>query len=434
MNKRYILGVIITVFALTLNQAFIQYWLRKKENDAEILNISGKQRMLSQKINVLFYQNTHPKDISKLLNKIFIQWKETHQKLKKHLEDKSSNDSKIIFSKLQALDKNIAFVESLLNKRNLSKEELNIIYLNQQDFLQQMDKIVYLLQEDANRKLKFIVQIEYILYAISLLILILEVYLIYRPISNKINKTNSKLLTKNKELHDTLEELEVKNDRLEQYAFLTSHDLQEPLMNVNSIANILDENYKDKLDDQGHELLKHLKLKSSRISNMIKGLVDYNVVGTNSKFEDLDLNTILEEIYNDLKDERLDSDAAINWNELPMIRGLYFEIKILFFNLISNAIKFRKENVSPEILIDFKEEKNQWFFWIIDNGIGMNTESLERIFKMFKGIDQNAKYSGKGIGLAICKKIVDLHKGKIWVETSDDDKTYFYFTITKEII
>ena len=146
MNKRYILGVIITVFALTLNQAFIQYWLRKKENDAEILNISGKQRMLSQKINVLLYQNTHPKDVSELLNKIFIQWKETHQKLKKHLENKSSNDSKIIFSKLQALDKNIGFVESLLNKKNLSKDELNIIYLNQQDFLQQMDKIVYLLQ------------------------------------------------------------------------------------------------------------------------------------------------------------------------------------------------------------------------------------------------------------------------------------------------
>lgn len=431
MNRKYIIGVGITVLVLTINQVFIQYWLKQKQDDAAIINISGKQRMLSQKISALFYQSKYQNQSKESLQKVFYQWKDTHQNLLSIHENYTEKTKNEIHIKLLDIGKNISFIQSFINKNDISKSELNEIYLNQQDFLIKMDSIVYLFQKDANNKLSFIVRIEYILFSISLLILILEVFLIYKPITKNLKLVYNNLKLKNNALNESIKDIEIKNFRLEEYIYLTSHNLQEPLKAIYSIANILSEQYKNKFDKQGNELLNHLKLKSKKMSEMIKVLLDYNVIGKDSVIEITDLNTILEQVYMNLQDERIETDATISWSKLPTIHCMPYEIKTLFYNLISNAIKFSKENTKPIISIDFKEEEKNWLFWVKDNGIGLSVEIQEKVFKIFQKGNEVNKYSGDGVGLALCKKIVELHKGKIWVESPKNNFTYFYFKIKK---
>ena len=433
MNKRYILGIVITVLALTVNQAFIQYWLKQKEDDAEIINISGKQRMLSQKISVLFYQNYYQNQSSELLHQTINQWKETHQNLKSKKEKEASDENAILYSKLLSLDTKIEFIVSQVDKKEISKDDLNKIYFNQQIFSNEMDEIVYLLQKDADSKLSFIIFIEYCLFAISLFIIVLEVFIIYKPISKKIKIANNKLLEKNRELNKALKDLEIKNDKLQHYIYLASHDLQEPVKNVYAIANLLDSSDNNDLDNQTKELLKLLKLKTARISNMIKELIDFHNLGINVKLEKVDLNKVLEEVVNDFKDELNILNITISWEKLPTIKVLHEEIKILFYNLVGNAIKFRNENVTPNLSLDFEEKEKYWQFWLETNSINMSIRAIEKVFDLFNKNKDNKKYSGKGITIALYERVVKMHNGKSWIESTKEKNIRFYFTIPKKI-
>ena len=433
MNRKYVIGVCITVIVLTINQTFIQYSLRQKVDDAEIINISGKQRMLSQKINTLFYQNFFEND-STLLSTTFKQWKETHFDLKERYNVGRKRFDKNIYSKFSELDKNINYAENFLERNNITQKELNSLYVNQQEFLRKMDNIVNELQESADRKLSFIVFIEYLLFAISLLILILEVYLIYMPTSKRMKLNNMKLIMKNKELNEALNEVEVKNKKLEQYVYLASHDLQEPVKNIYALSDLLSSQIDTKKDEQTSELLKHIKLKTSKISNTIKELIDYHNVGTNQVFEEIDLNAIFSEIKTNLKDELEESNVIVEAKKLPSIVGLKEEIKILFFNIIGNALKFRDDNLQTELVLNFEEEENDfWCFWLESNNIRMNNESLKRVFQDINNPSKENSYSGIGISVALCEKIIKLHHGKSWIGTTVNDKTKFYFTISKKL-
>lgn len=433
MNKRYILGILITVLALTINQAFIQYSLKQKEDDAEIINVSGKQRMLSQKISVLFYQNYYQNESSEVLQQTINQWKETHQKLKAKKEKDTSDKNAILYSRLLSLDTKIEFIIAQIGKKEITKDDLNKIYLNQHNFLKEMDEIVSLLQKDANDKLSFIIFIEYLLFAISLFIIVLEVFIIYKPISKNIKITNSKLLEKNIELNNALKDLEIKNDKLQHYIYLASHDLQEPVKNVYAIANLLDVNDNNNFDNQTKELLKLLKLKTARISNMIKELIDFHNLGINLKLEKVDLNNVLEEVVNDFNDELTILNITISWKKLPIITVFPEEIKVLFYNLVGNAIKFKNENVTPILSLDFEEKEKYWQFWLETNSINMSIRAIEKVFDLFNKNKDNKKYSGTGITIALYEKVVEMHNGKSWIESTKEKNIRFYFTIPKKI-
>jgi len=228
-------------------------------------------------------------------------------------------------------------------------------------------------------------------------------------------------------------QLEARNRELEQFAFVASHDLQEPLRTVISFVGLLKRSYQDKLDEQGHEYLKFVVDASIRMSQLIRGLLEYSRIGTNRQLSQVNVTDLIQNIIDDLAAHINQTQAVISVEEMPQIMGYKTELRLLFQNLISNAIKFRKTDQSPLIHIGVKEEKSYWLFSVNDQGIGIDPNYREQIFSLFQRLHGIEKYEGTGIGLSHCHKIADLHGGKIWVESASNEGSTFFFSIAKSL-
>lgn len=226
-------------------------------------------------------------------------------------------------------------------------------------------------------------------------------------------------------------QLELRNRELEQFAYVASHDLQEPLRTVISFVGLLKRGYKDQLDQRANDYIQFVVEASSRMSQLIKGLLEYSRIGTNRELSLIDVSALVQQILIDLSAQINSTQALIEVNQLPLIKGYETEMRMLFQNLISNAIKFRKTNQQPYIKIGVKEEKKMWVFSITDDGIGIAPMYKEQIFVLFQRLHGRVKYEGTGIGLAHCQKVVDLHGGTIWVESELNKGSTFFFSIPK---
>jgi PAS domain S-box-containing protein len=233
-------------------------------------------------------------------------------------------------------------------------------------------------------------------------------------------------ITKQKEQQESLAS---SNKELEQFAYIASHDLQEPLRTVMSFVDLLKEDYQGNPDEDTYKYLQFISQSTTRMSALIKGLLDYSQLGTEKELSTLDCGQVINEIREDLNARIKETNTILRVDELPQVRARYTELRLLFQNLINNAIKFQKKNIRPEINISAKQELNQWEFAIQDNGIGISPEHVEKIFSIFQRLHHGNVYEGTGIGLAHCQKIVDLLGGKIWVESELDKGSTFYFTI-----
>ena len=165
------------------------------------------------------------------------------------------------------------------------------------------------------------------------------------------------------------------------------------------------------------------------MSTLIKGLLDYSRIGQDKEPTTVDCNSIIKEIQADFGTIINESQATLDIDELPKLKGYETELRLLFQNLISNAIKFQKKGTVPQIKISAQKENKRWKFSFADNGIGIATEHKQRIFSIFQRLHTKSEYDGTGIGLAHCQKIVDLHGGKIWVESKPNEGSTFYLTI-----
>lgn len=233
------------------------------------------------------------------------------------------------------------------------------------------------------------------------------------------------------ELDNKTEELARSNTELEQFAYIASHDLQEPLRMVSSYLQLLEKRYKDKLDQDAKDFISFAVDGSNRMRSLIHGLLEYSRINRIKPFEEIDLTLLLKDVLGNLKTSIEENKAIIKISDLPKIYGDPILINQLFQNLIQNAIKFRNTK-DPEIEISCKEEKDEYLFSIKDNGIGIQKEYMDKIFVIFKRLNSREKYPGTGMGLAICKKIVERHGGKIWVESEFGKGSTFYFTIKKK--
>jgi signal transduction histidine kinase len=229
------------------------------------------------------------------------------------------------------------------------------------------------------------------------------------------------------ELH--ARKMESKNKELEQFTFIASHDLREPLRTVNSLTDLLTENYGDKFDETARQSFNFINEATGRMNLLINGLLDYSRLGQNSEMEDFDLNSVLNEVCDDLSASLNSAEAEVKIEPMPKIHGYKTEIRLLFQNLISNAIKFRKPGILPRIIINAELKNEYWKFSVKDNGIGINPQYLDKIFIIFQRLHKRGTYEGSGIGLSHCKKIVELHNGKIWAESEPNEGSTFYFTI-----
>jgi len=231
------------------------------------------------------------------------------------------------------------------------------------------------------------------------------------------------------ELRNTAEELARSNLDLEQFAYVASHDLQEPLRAVSGCVQILKKRYQGHLDARADELIDHTVAGASRMQTLIDDLLTYSRVSTRGRaFEPCDCGVALSQALANLEVAILESGALITHDALPVVKADAAQLAQLLQNLIGNALKFRGPH-PPRIHIAASRAKSHWLFSVTDNGIGMQPEYFERIFVIFQRLHTRTEYPGTGIGLALCKKIVERHGGRIEVKSVLGQGSTFSFTI-----
>ena len=247
----------------------------------------------------------------------------------------------------------------------------------------------------------------------------------------KLAVTDITILKKTeKRLKGTVEELERSNEELQSFAYITSHDLQEPLRTIASYAQLLERRYKNKLDPDADEFIDFMVDGASRMKEMIQGLLDYSRVGTRGhEFKEFEAQTALNYALNNLGASIGETGAEITYDELPIIFADKDQIIRVFQNLIGNTIKFRREGVRPKIHVSVQKTDDEYIFSVSDNGIGLEEQYSDKIFEVFKRLHAIGEYQGAGIGLAVVKRIIDRHGGRIWVESELGKGSTFYFTI-----
>ncbi len=225
-------------------------------------------------------------------------------------------------------------------------------------------------------------------------------------------------------------ELARSNDELEQFAYVATHDLQEPLRAINSFVQLLKKYCDDQLDARANDLILHAVAGTNRMQMLIDDLLTYAQVDASQALVEIDCEVLLNNVLSDLSVIVSECNAMITYDELPVIRGIPFQFIQLFTNLINNALKFQREQ-PPKIHIGVEEELDKWIFSVTDNGIGIEERYLERIFRVFQRLHSRREYAGTGIGLAICKKVVEHHGGRIWIRSKPNVGSSVYFTILK---
>ena len=234
-----------------------------------------------------------------------------------------------------------------------------------------------------------------------------------------------------KQLKETIQELERSNIELQQFAYVSSHDLQEPLRTIASFTQLLERRYKGKFDSDADEFMEYIVDAAIRMKEQIEGLLEYSRVTRGEEFELVDMNEILNQTIKSLDTSVKESKAEITINELPDVMGDASQLQRVFLNLISNAIKFRKQDEPLKIDISaYKhEDNNEYVVSVKDNGIGIEEQYSERIFTIFQRLHTREEYKGTGIGLSIVKRIIERHGGRIWIESEFGEGSNFYFTL-----
>jgi signal transduction histidine kinase len=242
------------------------------------------------------------------------------------------------------------------------------------------------------------------------------------------NITSRKLVEKS--LQQTADELARSNRDLEQFAYVASHDLQEPLRMVAGYLQLLEERYKGQLDEKADKFIDYAVDGSERMSSMIRDLLAYSRVNARQEnLDEVDANAAFSVALQNLGASVKESSAVVTRDELPTIRGDSMQLAMVFQNLIGNAIKFRIADRDPKIHVSAKKESNHWIFEVKDNGIGFEQQYEDKIYMIFQRLHGHGHYPGTGIGLAICKRIIERHGGKIWATSAPGEGSTFFFTV-----
>lgn len=282
-------------------------------------------------------------------------------------------------------------------------------------------------REAANRKYHFLTPF----FAVLLMMVAIGVLAFsYGKIIEQLNRTRkllSKLKKLNNQLKDKNHKLQLYNKELDSFAFIASHDLKEPLRKILTYTAMVENSEQDRLSEEGKNNFRRIKYAAGRMQNLLDDLLMYSHVTMGEKsFEQVDLNKVLKEVMSDLKEEISEANALIQTRDLPVIHGMPFQIKQLFENLVSNSIKYRQAQLPPAIKIEgavvsrkeikeeFPKESSRYYkLYVTDNGLGFEQTYADKVFKLFQRLHTKSGLPGTGIGLTICKKIVDNHNGFI---------------------
>lgn len=234
-----------------------------------------------------------------------------------------------------------------------------------------------------------------------------------------------------RELKHFNQELKRSNEELEQFAYVASHDLQEPLRMVTGYTQLLKRRYADKLDHEANEFIDYAVDGVKRMQALINDLLAYSRLSSRGKaFELVDVNEVFRQVCATLRLAIEESRARVTSTPLPTLMGDRSQLTQLLQNLLSNSLKFRRDGAEPAIAVSSTREGELWRFSVADNGIGIDAAYAEKIFVIFQRLHTRERYPGTGIGLALCKKIVERHGGEIWFESVLGEGTTFFFTLS----
>jgi light-regulated signal transduction histidine kinase (bacteriophytochrome) len=248
-------------------------------------------------------------------------------------------------------------------------------------------------------------------------ILIVGVFTLINTIAaaEKLRMVNNALLQSNKDL--------------ERFAYVASHDLQEPLRVITGFIGLLQRRYTDKLDAKGEEFIRFVVEASQRMQQLITELLDYARVGRERRVDAVDVSRLVNAVLLNLRKSIEETRAVITVDPLPTVMANTRELSQVFQNLIGNAIKFRREDVPVTIHIGSRKKEGQWVFFVRDNGIGIAADQCDRIFEVFQRLHARDAYAGTGIGLAIVRKVAEEHGGAVWVESEIGKGSTFHFSL-----
>ncbi|SRX54303.1 ATP-binding protein [Aequorivita sp. CIP111184] len=347
----------------------------------------------------------------------------------------------------------------IINQESIDEMEFSeIIHIRLEEMVQQED----LLLEERNANYESWKIIILISLGIATIIVFLSLYNLInriRPLLEELLQTKENLEVTNASLKNTLgelnlsnvekereikakkkaieekeklnESLSVKNQQLDHFAYVASHDLQEPLRTVSNYLEIFQEDFPERVEGEATMYFQFINSAVERMRNLISGLLSFSRIGTSGEMEQIDLNKTIEKIKADFSAVIEEREILIKSDALPTVSGYRIELKQLFQNLIANAIKFSKAGIAPHIEISYEETDNFYNFHIKDNGIGIPDKDFLKIFDMFSRLHSTKDFEGQGIGLAFCKKIVELHYGNIWVTSNFGVGSTIHFTIKK---
>lgn len=367
----------------------------------------------------------------------------------------------------EKMDANIALFQERINSEyypeNPQRREIELHFTA--DIEQKLEALIAVenaLLEDRNQRFSIWKVVILCALGIATLIVFLSLYNLInkvKPLIEELLSTQMELEQTNRNMEQALEDLKslnrekeieikakeaaiseadklnesliAKNQQLDHFAYVASHDLQEPLRTVSNYLEIFQEDFPERLDGEATMYFQFINKAVERMRNLISGLLSFSRLGTSGQMENIDLNLTLKRIKDDLNNVIAQREITIEYKPLPTVTGYRIEIKQLFQNLISNAIKFTAPDATPHIVISFEETANYYNFHVTDNGIGIPEKDFSKIFDMFSRLHSTKEYEGQGIGLAFCKKIVELHLGNIWVSSNFGEGTSVHFTLKK---
>jgi signal transduction histidine kinase len=309
--------------------------------------------------------------------------------------------------------------------------EVNVILSRERAFLRGMDAIVFQYDREASFPDRTANRLQMALLLAVLGVLLVQGILVLRPALANIHQGISQLELAKQALQHKSEELARSNAELEQFAYVASHDLQEPLRMVASYTQLLARRYQGKLDRDADEFIGFAVDGATRMQTLIRDLLSYSRVMTQGRsLQPVDTRRAFEAACENLHKAIEESGVSVSVGALPVIQADVTQMTQLFQNLLGNAVKYRNERM-PRIHVDARAVEKSWLFSVEDNGIGIEPQYFERIFQMFQRLHTREKYSGTGIGLAICRRIVERHGGKIWVESAPGHGSTFHFAIPR---
>lgn len=397
-----------------------------------LANAKEKDEVINRQERELLSQNEiidTIQEIVKYKDNSIQELREVDKLQKKTIEDKREIAQQLeikIKNQLRELDKQEVVLQNSKREIKLRQDSIEV----QKVSISDQKKV--LLEQSSELDLR--ATVNWLLTGIALLFLIAG-FVLYKNYRTK-KKLIEQLTIQNATILEQKEELSQKNEDLEQFAYIASHDLQEPLNTISSFIGLIRGDYGEQFDEVGLQSLEFIEEASDRMAKLINMLLEYSRIGKTRIFTQVDTHKVLQDLEKDITSLVSRTGATINYTQLPVVSGSEVELRLLFQNLITNALKFCPENKSPVLNITTTKVSNvdnpsqgMWQFSFSDNGIGIHQAHQDRIFSIFQRLHTNDEYEGTGIGLAHCKKIVSIHKGSIWLESELGKGTTFYFTI-----